>query len=281
MGKNIEEKKLNILNSLIMNDFATAAERCKMTNFDMIMIHCGHGHVISNFFSPQYNNRTDEYGCDTLKNKCRFANELISMVREKIGDMPIEIRPCIRCCACTGDDPHGCPKPLRCSVNAVSGRNMEFGSLPKAEKPKTVAIVGGGCAGLEAARRLSERGHHPIIIEKDPNIQVLLNTEATKDVIEELKADALIIAVGSKPVACGHSVVIVGAGLTGSETGVALAQEGHIVKQIDMLNIDEIDVKGNASIINVFPLRGMVKFLDFYVRDCIQIVLMQVEFHYF
>lgn len=417
----------------IMTDFADAAERCKKGGFDMIMIHCGHGHVIANFFSPQYNHRQDEYGCDTLENKCRFASELISMVRERIGDMPIEIRmsgdelteggvgiedsvkiarqlepqvdlvhvsagnlynlatipymiqstylpmatnvrfaerfqqelkvpvvtvgsfnmdlaeealesgkadivamirpfiadpdmvnkakngqtedirPCIRCCVCTGDDPHGCPKPLRCSVNAVSGRNMTFDPVLKAEKTKKVVVVGGGCAGMEAARRLSERGHQVVLYEqaerlggnlwpagdnalkfniksycdwsirateKDPNIKICLNTAATKRLIEEIHPDALIIAAGSKPiipsipggdgeqvvfaedvdmgkVVCGQKVVIAGAGLTGSETAVALAKEGHEVIQIDMLSLAEIDAKVNASRNNIGVLRGM------------------------
>lgn len=417
----------------IKNDFADAAERCKKGGFDMVMIHCGHGHVIANFFSPQFNHRTDEYGCTTLENKCRFASELIDRVRERIGDMPIEIRmsgdelteggvgvedavqiakylqkqvdlvhvsagnlynlrtipfmiqstyvpmmtnvrfaerfkqelevpvvavgsfnmqlaeealaagkadmiamirpfiadpelvnkakegrddeirPCIRCCACTGDDPHGCPKPLRCTVNAVAGRNMEFDPIPKAEVSKKVVIVGGGCAGMEAARRLRERGHRPIIleksdklggnlwpagdnvlkeniktyrewsirtIEKDPQIQVHLNTSVTRDMIKELDPDALILAVGSEPiipkipgiegrqvvlaeevdmgrVSCGNRVVVAGAGLTGSETAVVLAQSGHKVIQIDMLTLAEIDGKSNASRSNIGMLRGM------------------------
>jgi NADPH-dependent 2,4-dienoyl-CoA reductase/sulfur reductase-like enzyme len=70
-----------------------------------------------------------------------------------------EIRPCIRCCICTGDDPHGCPKPLRCSVNPQSGRNPEFDRIEKSEQQKKVVVVGGGAAGMEAVRRLTERGH--------------------------------------------------------------------------------------------------------------------------
>ena len=48
---------------------------------------------MSQFYSPLMNKRTDEYGCDTMENRCRFADELLDAVREKIGpDMAIEYR---------------------------------------------------------------------------------------------------------------------------------------------------------------------------------------------
>ena len=51
------------------------------------------------------------------------------------------IRPCIRCNVCTGDDPHGCPKPLRCTVNPRAGLETRFDQLPPIEHPKRVTIV--------------------------------------------------------------------------------------------------------------------------------------------
>ncbi len=404
----------------IINAFADSAERCKKAGFDMVMLHGGHGHTVSQFYSTFFNKRTDEYGADCMENRCRFACELIDAVRERIGSgmaiewrmsgdellgkpegvgvdeaiefakyiqdkidiihisagnmydvrtinyiiqptymprptnlylaeqfkralhIPVtsvgsfnmelaeealragkadviamirpfiadpehvnkaksgradEIRPCIRCNVCTGDDPHGCPKPLRCTVNPVSGRNPLFDKIEKAEKPKRVIIVGGGCAGMEAARRLSERGHKPVIIEKsaalggslidagankikgdvrayaewsvrmtqrDTNIEVRLNTEVTPELIKAEAPDALIIAVGSEQiiprvegvenknvclavdvdkgaVSVGKRVVLVGAGLTGSETAILLAREGHEVTVIDMQPIEKLE----------------------------------------
>lgn len=249
--------------------------------------------------------------------------DMVAMIRSFIADPDLvnkakegrddEIRPCIRCCVCTGDDPHGCPKPIRCTVNAVAGRNMEFDPIPKAELSKEVVVVGGGCAGMEVARRLSERGHHPVILEKadrlggnlwpagdnalkgdikayrewsihmtekDPNIEIRLNTEVTRELISKIRPDTLVLAVGSEPIIpdipgikeshvvlaedvdmgrvfCGENVIVVGAGLTGSETAVSLAQTGHKVKQIDMLTLEEIDGKSNASMNNIGILRMM------------------------
>jgi 2,4-dienoyl-CoA reductase-like NADH-dependent reductase (Old Yellow Enzyme family)/thioredoxin reductase len=430
----------------IINDFAVSAERCKKAGFDMVLLHFGHGHTLATFYSPHVNKRTDDYGTQTFENRCRFANELIDAVREKIGpNMAIEvrmsgdelypegvhvedailfareiakkidmihisagsmydprtmgatiqhtympratnlylaaqfkaanlgipvtsvgsfdmelaeqavaegkadviamirafiadpehvnkakqgraqdIRPCLRCNACTGDDPHGCPKPLRCSVNPVQGRHPLFDKIEKAEVSKKVVIIGGGCAGMEAARRLVERGHRPVIIEKDAQlggslilaganiikgdvkryadwsvdmtlrtkgIDIRLGTEATRELVSAEKPDALIVAVGSsqiKPdvpgingdnvcfavdvdmgkVKPGKKVVLVGAGLTGSETALTLAREGHQVTVIDMLSLREIMTR-DKNIRNVHELcrREGVSFMEI-VRLC-------------
>ena len=60
--------------------FASAAERAFVCGMDMVMLHGGHGILISNFFSPLFNHRTDEYG-GSLENRARFACELVEEVR--------------------------------------------------------------------------------------------------------------------------------------------------------------------------------------------------------
>lgn len=74
-----------------------------------------------------------------------------------------EIRPCIRCM-------DGCIErsfigPVLCSVNPTLGRD-EFLRLTPAERPKKVAVIGGGPAGLEAARVAALRGHTVTLFEK-------------------------------------------------------------------------------------------------------------------
>ena len=58
----------------------------------MLMIHAGHGWLMNQFLSPYFNHRTDEYG-GSLENRCRFAKEVLTAVRQAVGPrFPIELR---------------------------------------------------------------------------------------------------------------------------------------------------------------------------------------------
>lgn len=137
-----------------------------------------------------------------------------------------EIRPCMRCTNCidsllAGDGP-------RCSANPAAMREHSYG-IPHTNVPKKVMIVGGGVAGMEAARtaalaghdvalyeaqdhlggHLTEAGSHPFKSGiaalnrwyqnelKRKNIPVYLNTTVTPDMIREKAPDVVILAVGS------------------------------------------------------------------------------------
>lgn len=69
----------------IIELYANAAERCMLAGFDMVMVHGGHGNVPAMFFSEKYNKRTDEYG-GSFENRCRFGEELLDAIRQKVGD---------------------------------------------------------------------------------------------------------------------------------------------------------------------------------------------------
>ena len=68
----------------IENYFAEAALRAKKAGFDGVEIHAAHHYLISEFLSPLYNKRTDEYGGND-ENRTRFLIEIIKKVREKVG----------------------------------------------------------------------------------------------------------------------------------------------------------------------------------------------------
>jgi 2,4-dienoyl-CoA reductase-like NADH-dependent reductase (Old Yellow Enzyme family)/thioredoxin reductase len=134
------------------------------------------------------------------------------------------VRPCIYCYTCLSQAM--ITQPLRCSVNADLGYETA-GLLDPAKTPRRVVVVGGGPGGMEAARRLTLRGHQVVLLEAGaqlggtariaaiayaPNgdfvewlklqlarlqVQVRLNTRASVQSIRELAPDAVVVATGA------------------------------------------------------------------------------------
>lgn len=138
-----------------------------------------------------------------------------------------EIVPCIGCHAgCMGRGFEG--KHLSCAVNPACGRERYY-EIKKITEPKTAMIVGGGVAGMEAARILKLRGFDVTLYEASKQfggniipgavpdfkyddsrlldyyryemehlgIDVKMETRVTEDMIRGAKADVIVLAVGS------------------------------------------------------------------------------------
>jgi dimethylglycine catabolism A len=71
-------------------------------------------------------------------------------------------------------------KPVTCVQNPATGRERELGDVHRASTPKNVVVVGGGVAGLEAARMAALRGHRVVLFEKAAELggQILLAARA-------------------------------------------------------------------------------------------------------
>ena len=335
----------------VIDNFASACERCLAAGFEMVMLHGGHGQLLSQFVSPVSNKRTDKYG-GSLANRARFVIEVLTAIRQRVGNrlaleyrisgdemvpdglhleetiefirliqdkidlvhvslagiidpkyithmaqptyfphaynvhraesikkavnIPVttvgsiltlaladeiiaggqadivamgrahvadpaivnksysgdldDIRPCLRCNEC-GERPANFMPP-RCAVNPVIGREAEYRNLPPAVKPKRIAIVGGGPAGMEAALTASSRGHQVTLYEKEKElggalryaaapsfkadmkryldwmakqtlrspVTVKTATEANAATVRATRPDALIVAAGAEPI---------------------------------------------------------------------------------
>lgn len=165
--------------------------------------------------------------------------DMVGMTRAHISDPDIvekirsgrldEIRPCVGANLCIVQGAEG--KPLRCFHNPLAGRETETALTAKTGAPKHVVIVGGGPAGLEAARTAAERGHRVTLYEagedlggqlrlwaKAPltrefgktiqwyesqltrlQVRVHRNRKLSEADLAGLAADAIIFATGSTP----------------------------------------------------------------------------------
>jgi 2,4-dienoyl-CoA reductase-like NADH-dependent reductase (Old Yellow Enzyme family)/thioredoxin reductase len=140
-----------------------------------------------------------------------------------------EIRRCIACNeGCVG--PNFMALPIACALNYETGRESQ-GPIKTAENRKTVMVIGGGAAGLEAARVAALRGHEVSLYEKNDvlakdldiaarapgrqdfteakryfvhqmkllNVDVHLGINVTPEMVIRQQPDAVIVATGGLP----------------------------------------------------------------------------------
>lgn len=69
----------------IVTAFGAAALRAKKSGFDGVQIHAAHGYLLSEFLSPYFNKRQDEYG-GSIENRARIVLEVVAAVRRAVGD---------------------------------------------------------------------------------------------------------------------------------------------------------------------------------------------------
>lgn len=86
--ESVGEAKTKMLDTRAMQDiaktYADAAENAVKCGFDMILIHSGHGVILSQMLSPKFNTRTDEYG-GSLENRAKFPIMILDAIRERVG----------------------------------------------------------------------------------------------------------------------------------------------------------------------------------------------------
>ena len=76
-----------------------------------------------------------------------------------------EIRKCISCLTGCWQLSHMAKRQVQCAINPAMS-DPGFSNMKKAEKPCRIAVVGGGPAGMEAARHAAVRGHEVTLFEK-------------------------------------------------------------------------------------------------------------------
>lgn len=75
-----------------VDKFGDAAERVRRAGFDCVEIHAGHSYLISQFLSPLFNKRTDEFG-GSVENRARILTLIVDKVRACVGPrFPVSLR---------------------------------------------------------------------------------------------------------------------------------------------------------------------------------------------
>lgn len=75
-----------------VDKFGDAAERVRRAGFDCVEIHAGHSYLISQFLSPLFNKRTDEFG-GSVENRARILTLIVDKVRDCVGPrFPVSLR---------------------------------------------------------------------------------------------------------------------------------------------------------------------------------------------
>ncbi len=76
----------------LLEAYTAAAVRAQEAGFDGIQLHAAHGYLLSEFLSPVYNRRTDNYG-GSLENRARFLGQIVTAIRGAVGsDFPLWVK---------------------------------------------------------------------------------------------------------------------------------------------------------------------------------------------
>ena len=261
--------------------------------------------TVGSIVSLDYAEEIISNGWADFVSMCRPLTADPDMPRKYAENRPEDRRPCLRCDTCARHIM--VPKHIFCAVNPMCAMTSDLpdGVIPKAQAKKKTAVVGGGPGGIQAMQTLLDRGHDVTLYERsgelgghvidaavapfkfdvkdylkwlqhtaqqcrDRGAKILLNTEATPDILNAEGYDAVILALGADPIVpnipginrpnvawapdaeagrtkTGDNIVVVGASAVGMEAALDFSMQGKEVRVIEMLGEAASSVKLKAG----------------------------------
>lgn len=89
-------------------------------------------------------------------------------IKKGIEERQDDVVPCVKCMRCHDSDNYA--QHMQCTVNPSVGLESAIEKIPAPGASKTVAIIGGGPAGMRAALTAKERGHKVTLFEKSDSL---------------------------------------------------------------------------------------------------------------
>ena len=173
-----------------------------------------------------------------------------TLVTRSLAGDAARVRPCIACNqACVANLLHGLPS--ECTVNPGAGHELERGDhlLTPATQARTILIVGGGPAGLEAARVAATRGHAVILAEASPSLGGSIRAAAKApmrhsmiDIVTWLEEEVYRLGVDVRlstyldaagVLEIGADAVVIATGAMERMDGVQIAHAGEPIRNME------------------------------------------------
>lgn len=174
----------------VADAFAKGAKDAKEYGFDMVMLHFAHGWLPTQFLSPYYNKRTDEYG-GVFENRIKFPVMIVERVRKAVGpDYPLDMRISL--------DEHleggtSTEEIIQFLQRVEDKLDMVHVSAGVEHDSNAISYVSAPTyfphgINIELSRRVKEALHIPVAV-----VGSIMTPQEAEDIIADGKADAVVI----------------------------------------------------------------------------------------
>lgn len=174
----------------VADAFAKGAKDAREYGFDMVMLHFAHGWLPTQFLSPYYNKRTDEYG-GSFENRIKFPMMIVDRVRKAVGpNYPLDMRISLDEHLDGGTSTDEIIRFLQCIEDKIDMVHVSAGVERDLDAMSYMSAPAYFSHGIntELSRRAKEVLHIPVAV-----VGSIMTPEEAECIISEGKADAVVI----------------------------------------------------------------------------------------